>query len=194
MQPLRIVLAEDEPITRMDIKEMLHEENLLVVGECGDGVTAVNMVKNIKPDLVIMDINMPLMSGLEAARLLLNTGQETPVLILTAFSGSEVVSQAEAAGVLGYLVKPVTRDNLIPAVRVAISRYKEFAGLRSEILNLNESLKNRKVIEKAKGLLQKKYVMSEEQAYNKIRAISKKQHKSMSEVAQAIIISLGNGK
>lgn len=189
MQPLRIVLAEDEPLIRMDLKGMLQEENLLVVGECGDGRSAVNLANTVKPDLVIMDVNMPVMSGLEAARLL-NADQDTPVLLLTAYSGKEIVNQAEAAGVLGYLVKPVNKENLIPAIRVAISRHKEISMLRSEIINLNKNLRSRKLIDKAKGLLQKKYQLTEEQAFKRIRAISKKQQKSMAEVSEAIIISL----
>ncbi len=191
MELFRIILAEDEPITRMDIKEMLLEEELLVVGECGDGLTAVNLAKAIKPDLVVMDIKMPCLNGIEAARQL-NEERVAPVLLLTAYSSGKMIDLAREAGVLAYLVKPVTKPNLIAAVRIAVSRYKEFDVLRDEISNLNEALRTRKLIERAKGLLQKKYLLSEEQAFQKIRMISKKQQKSMGEVAEAIIVSLGN--
>ncbi len=193
MKPFRIVLAEDEPITRMNIKEMLQEENFLVVGECGDGVSAVNVAKAFSPDLVIMDVKMPCMSGLEAAKLLYED-KVAPVLLLTAFSDEEIVSKAEAVGIIGFLVKPITKYNLIPAVRVAISRYKEFDMLRSDLCDLNEALRTRKLIEKAKGLLQQKCLLSEEQAYKKIKLISKTQQKSMGDVAEAIILSSGSAK
>ncbi|MHB9093567.1 MAG: ANTAR domain-containing response regulator [Eubacteriales bacterium] len=191
MEPFRIILADDEPITRMDIKEMLEEEDFLVVGECGDGLTAVNLAKAVKPELVILDVKMPGMNGIEAARLLTEE-HVAPVLLLTAYSNVEMIIQAQEVGVLAYLVKPVTKSNLIAAVRIAISRYKEFDVLRNEIAGLNEALRTRKLVERAKGLLQKKYLMSEEQAFKKIRMISMKQQKSMGEVAEAIIVSLGS--
>lgn len=191
MELFRVILADDEPITRMDIKEMLEEEDFLVVGECGDGVSAVNLARSIKPELVILDIKMPLMNGIEAARVLTEE-RIAPVLLLTAYSSGEMIIQAQEVGVLAYLVKPVTKPNLVAAIHIAVSRYKEFDVLRSEITSLNDALKTRKLIERAKGLLQKKYLMSEEQAFKKIRLISMKQQKSMREVAEAIIVSLTN--
>lgn len=189
MKQLRIVLAEDEPITKLDIKEMLEEEGLIVVGECGDGQSAVNLAKALKPDLVIMDIKMPGMNGVEAAEIL---GREkvAPVLLLTAYSSPEFINRAGAAGVLAYLVKPVTKNSLIPACHIAVGRYEEFSVLREENANLQDALDARKLIERAKGLLQKKYLLNEERAFKKIRQISMDQNKSMKEVAKAIILSL----
>ncbi|ATW25332.1 ANTAR domain-containing response regulator [Candidatus Formimonas warabiya] len=189
MRQLRVLLAEDEPITQLDIKEMLEEEGFIVVGECGDGQSAVNLAKALKPDLVIMDIKMPGMNGIEAAEVL---GREkvAPVLLLTAYSSPEFVNRAGAAGVLAYLVKPVTKNSLIPACHIAVGRYEEFSVLREENANLQDALEARKLIERAKGLLQKKYLLNEERAFKKIRQISMDQNKSMKEVAKAIILSL----
>ncbi len=190
MKHLRVLIVEDEPITRMDLKEMLEEECFIVAGECGDGLSAVNMAKNLKPDLVIMDIKMPGMDGITAAKAI-NEEKVAPVLLLTAYSNSEFINKAQAAGVLAYLVKPMTKNTLIPACHIAVSRYQEFDVLRNEIDNLQEALAARKVIERAKGLLQKKYLLSEEKAFQKIRQISMDKNKSMKEVSEAIILSLG---
>lgn len=189
MKELRVVLAEDEPITKMDLKEMLEEEGLIVVGECGDGQSAVNLAKALKPNLVIMDIKMPGMNGVEAAEIL---GREkiAPVLLLTAYSSPEFINRAGEAGVLAYLVKPVTKNSLIPACHIAVGRYQEFSLLREENANLQDALEARKLIERAKGLLQKKYLLNEERSFKKIRQISMDQNKPMKEVAKAIIISL----
>lgn len=190
MRHLRILLAEDEPITQLDIKEMLEREGLIVVGECGDGQSAVNLARALKPDLVIMDIKMPGMNGIEAAEIL---GREkvAPVLLLTAYSSPEFINRAGEAGVLAYLVKPVTKNSLIPACHIAVGRYEEFSILREDNANLQDALEARKYIERAKGLLQKKYLLNEEKAFKKIRQISMERNKSMKEVAKAIIMSLG---
>jgi len=191
VKQLRVLLAEDEPFTRLDIKEMLEEEGMIVVGECGDGESAVNLARAIKPDLVVMDIKMPGMNGVEAAEIL-NRDKVAPVLLLTAYSSPEFINRAGMAGVLAYLVKPVTKNSLIPACHIAVNRYQEFAVLREENANLQEALEARKLIERAKGLLQKKYLLNEERAFKKIRQISMDQNKSMKEVAKAIILSLDN--
>jgi response regulator NasT len=193
MKQLRILLAEDEPITREDIKEIIEGEGLIVVGECGDGKTAINLAKQLKPDLVIMDIKMPVLSGLEAAEIL-NKERMAPVLLLTAYSNTEFINKAQKLGVLAYLVKPVAKNTLIPACYIAVSRHEEFDLLRNEIDDLQEALETRKLVERAKGLLQKKYLLSEEKAFKKIRQISMNQNKTMKEVAEAIIISLQNKK
>ena len=189
MSQLRVILAEDEPITRLDIKEMLEEEGILVVAECGDGVSAVNLARAFKPDLVVMDVKMPVMDGIQAAEIL-NLEKIAPVLMMTAYSSPEFINRAGAAGVLAYLVKPVTKNSLVPACRIAVGRYQEFSLLRAENANLQEALDARKVLEKAKGLLQKKYLLNEEKAFKKIREISMNQNKPMKEVAEAIILSL----
>ena len=189
MSQLRVVLVEDDPVSRMDIREMLAEEQILTVGECGDGLSGVNLVKSLKPDLVIMDIMMPGMNGIEAARIL-NEEKVAPVLLLTAYSQEEFIEEARKVGVLAYLVKPINKQNLIPACKIAVQRYQEFSLLRDEILSLNEALDARRVIEKAKGLLQKKYMLDENSAFKKIRQISMNQRKSMKEVAEAILMTL----
>lgn len=189
MSQLRVVLVEDDPISRMDIKEMLEEEGILTVGECGDGLTAVNLIRTLKPDLAIMDIKMPVMDGIEAARIL-NGDKIAPVLMLTAYSQDDLIEEAKKAGVLAYLVKPINKQNLIPACKIAVSRYKEFEVLRDELTDLQEAIDARKLIEKAKGLLQKRYSIDEESAFKRIRQISMNQRKSMKEVASAIIITL----
>lgn len=190
MKPLRVVLAEDEPVTRRDIKEMLAEGKIITVGECGDGESAVELAKNLKPDLIIMDINMPIMNGIEAAKVL-NKEKVAPVMLLTAYSQSHLIDEARKAGVLAYLVKPVNEKNLIPACYIAVSRYEEFSILASEVNSLNEALDTRKQIEKAKGIMQKVYNLDEEAAFKKIRTSSMNQRKTMREVAEAIILVYG---
>lgn len=189
MKQLRVIVAEDEPIARKDIIEMLAEENIITIGECGDGLTAVNLAKSLKPDLIIMDIKMPGMNGLEAAKML-NKDHVAPVMLLTAYSQQELIEEAREAGVLAYLVKPINKQNLIPACHIAVARYEEFSVLNSEIKDLNEAMEARRVIEKAKRLLQKKYLIDEDAAFSKIRSISMSQRKNMKEVADAIIIAL----
>ena len=188
---LRVLVVEDEPVTRLDIKEMLQEEGFIVVGECGDGRSAIELARSLKPDLVLIDIKMPIMNGLEAAEIL-SSERIAPVLLLTAYSSKEFIDDAQRVGVLGYLLKPVTKTSLVAACYIAVSRYKEFEILRDENKDLEDALEARKLIERAKGLLQKKYLLSEEKAFKKIRQISMDKNKSMKEVAQAIILSLEN--
>lgn len=189
MKQLRIILADDEPITLLDMKEILTKEGFLVIGECEDGVSTINMAKVLKPDLVILDIKMPVMNGIDAAKIL-SQERIAPVLLLSAYSSDEFINQAGAAGVLAYLVKPVTKNSLIAACKIALRRAEEFNVLRNENLNLQDALETRKLIERAKGILQKKYLLSEEKAFKKIRQISMEQNKSMKDVAKAIILSL----
>ncbi len=189
MSQLRVVLVEDDPVARMDIREMLAEENIITVGECGDGLSGVNLVRALKPDLVLMDIKMPVMDGIEAARIM-NEDKVAPVLLMTAYSQGEFIDEARKVGVLAYLVKPVSKQNLIPACKIAVQRYQEFYTLREEILSLQDALEARRVIEKAKGLLQKKYMLDEHAAFKKIRQIAMNQRKTMKEVAEAILMTL----
>ena len=150
--PIRVVIAEDEAIIRLDLRETLEEEGYEVVGECGRGDRAVELVRELRPDLAILDIKMPHMDGLEAARLI---GQERicGVLMLTAFSQREVVEDARDAGALAYLVKPYQKSDLIPAMEVAIGRFRELQQLSGEVDSLAAQLEARKVIDRAKGLL-----------------------------------------
>ena len=189
MKTLRVVLVEDDPIARINIREILEEEGITTVGECGDGKTGVDMIRDLKPDLVIMDIKMPVMDGLEAAKEL-NKEKLAPVLMLTAYSQGELVEDARRAGVLAYLIKPVNKQSLIPACRIAVSRYKEFEALRTENDNLQDAVEARKILEQAKNLLERKYALDEESAFLRIKQISTNQGKTMKEVAEAIILTL----
>jgi len=189
MNQMKVILVEDDPVSRIDIKEMLAEEGIVTIGECGDGQTGVDLIKKLKPDLVIMDIEMPIMDGIEAAKIV-NEARVAPVLLLTAYSQTELIEEAKSAGVLAYLVKPINKQNLIPACKIAVSRYKEFEVLRDEIDNLQDAVEARKLIEKAKGLLESKYSLDAESAFKRIKQISMSQKKTMKEVAEAIIMTL----
>jgi len=189
MKQLKVIVVEDEPIARKDIIEMLAEENIITIGECGDGLTAVTMARECKPDLIIMDIKMPVLSGIKAAKMM-NQEKLEPVMLLTAYSQQELIEEAKEAGVLAYLVKPVNKQDLILACHIAVARYEEFRILSKDISLLSEAIETRGIIEKAKYLLEKKYQIDEEAAFKKIRSISSNQGKPMKEVAEAIIDTL----
>lgn len=184
----RVVIADDDPIIRMDLREMLNGLGYMVIGEAGDGQSAVNQARELRPDLVIMDIRMPEMDGIEAARTL--TSEDiAPVLLLTAYSEPELVQRATQAGVIGYLVKPFREAQLGPAIDVTLSRFREFRQLRTELGNTREALEARKVIERAKGLLMERYNLSESDAFRRIQKRSMDTRKSMREVADAILLA-----
>jgi AmiR/NasT family two-component response regulator len=184
----RIVVADDESIIRMDLREMLVGLGYLVVGEAGDGVTAVNVAREVRPDLVIMDIKMPEMDGIEAASVLTEE-RIAPVLLLTAFSQQELVRRAGEAGVVGYLVKPFGETDLAPAVEIAIARFKEFRTLEKEANDLRDTLETRKRVERAKGVLMQTQGLSEAEAFRRIQKLSMNSRKSMREVADAILLA-----
>ena len=188
MSQTRIVVADDESIIRMDLREMLGGLGYLVVGEAGDGVTAVNVAREVRPDLVIMDIKMPEMDGIEAARILTEE-RIAPVLLLTAFSEQELVRRAGEAGVVGYVVKPFGETDLAPAVEIAIARFKEFRTLEREANDLRDTLETRKRVERAKGVLMQTQGLSEADAFRKIQKLSMNSRKSMREVADAILLA-----
>ena len=188
MAQTRIVIADDESIIRMDLREMLTGLGYLVVGEAGDGVTAVNVAREVRPELVIMDIKMPEMDGIEAARILTEE-RIAPVLLLTAFSQQELVRRAGEAGVVGYLVKPFGDTDLAPAIEIAITRFKEFRTLEREASDLRETLETRKRVERAKGILMQTQGLSEAEAFRKIQKLSMNSRKSMREVADAILLA-----
>lgn len=185
----KIVVAEDEPITRMDICEILKEAGFLVAGEASDGFDAVEICRRQKPDLILMDVKMPLLDGLKAAQIIINESIAGSVVLLTAYSDNEFVEHAKSAGVMGYIVKPVDEKSLLPAVEVAIAKGKEIAKIKEEILKAEEELASRKHIEKAKGILMKKFNISEEEAYNKMRSISMDKRCPMSKIADAILLN-----
>jgi response regulator NasT len=189
IKQLRVLVVEDEPIARKDIIEMLAEENIATIGECGDGLTAVALASEYKPDLIIMDIKMPVLSGIKAAKIM-NQENLQPVMLLTAYSQQELIEEAKEAGILAYMVKPVNKQDLIMACHIAVTRYEEFRILIKEIPVLSEAILARVIIEKAKYLLKKKYLIDEAAAFKKIKSISSNRGKPMKEVAEAIIYTL----
>ncbi len=183
---IRVVIAEDEAIIRLDLKETLEEEGYEVVGETGRGDQAVDMVRSLQPDLAILDIKMPGMDGLEAARLI-SADRLCAVLVLTAFSQREVVEQARDAGALAYLVKPFQKSDLIPAIEVAIGRYRELQALSGEVDALGEQLETRKIIDRAKGLLIDECGLREQDAFTFIQRTAMSERTRMREVAERVL-------
>lgn len=186
MEALRIVIADNESIIRMDLRELLEEAGHEVVGEASDGVKAVDMTRRLKPDLVVMDIKMPEMDGIAAAKIISNE-KLAPVLLLTAYSQKEIVEKAKDSGVLAYLVKPVKESNLFPAMEIALSRFKEYMGIEQELNDLRNSLETRKILDRAKGILMDAYNLSEQEAFRRIQQYSMAKRKSIREVAESII-------
>ena len=183
---IRVVIAEDEAIIRLDLRETLEEEGYDVVGETGRGDHAVDLVREHKPDLAILDIKMPHMAGLDAARII---GQERicGVLMLTAFSQREVVEEARDAGALAYLVKPYQKSDLIPAIEVAIGRFRELQQLSGEVDALGEQLETRKIIDRAKGVLIDECGMKESDAFTFIQRTAMGERTRMRDVADRIL-------
>lgn len=189
----RVLIAEDEALIRLDLAEMLVEEGYDVVGEAGDGETAVRLAEELKPDLVILDIKMPIMDGLAAAERIAE-GRIAPVVILTAFSQRDLVERARAAGAMAYLVKPFQKTDLVPAIEIALSRFAEISALESEIASLTDRLETRKAVERAKGALMTQYSMTEPQAFKWIQRTAMDHRMTMREVADRIIAeSAGSG-
>lgn len=183
---IRVVIAEDEAIIRLDLKETLEEEGYDVVGETGRGDKAVQLVRDLRPDLAILDIKMPGMDGLEAARLI-TADRICGVLVLTAFSQREVIEEARDAGALAYLVKPFQKSDLIPAIEVAIGRFNEMRALNGEIDALGEQLETRKIVDRAKGVLIDAHNMSESDAYGWIQRAAMNQRSTMKAVAERVV-------
>ncbi|MHB8618118.1 MAG: ANTAR domain-containing response regulator [Chloroflexota bacterium] len=188
MPETRIIIADDESVIRMDLKEMLLNLGYLVVGEAGDGESAVNLARELKPDLVIMDIKMPGLDGVQAAKLLTEE-RLAPVLLLTAFSQQELIEGAKAAGVVGYIVKPFREAELVPAIEVSLARFKEFRALETEVGDMREALETRKLVDRAKGILMDTQSLSEAEAFRRIQKLSMNSRKSMKEVAEAIVLA-----
>lgn len=188
MARTRIIVADDESIIRMDLKEMLTALGYLVVGEVGDGRSAVNLARELRPDLVIMDVKMPDMDGIEAAKILTEE-KIAPVLLLTAFGQRDLIERAKEAGVVGYLVKPFRESDLTPAIEVALARFEEFRKLEKEVSTLTEALETRKLVDRAKGILMDRDGLSEQQAFRKIQKMSMNTRKPMKAVAEAIILT-----
>jgi len=188
MAQTRVVIADDESLIRMDLKEMLTSLGYLVVGEAGDGISAVNLAREVRPDLVIMDIKMPDLDGIAAAKILTEE-RIAPVLLLTAFSQQELIEGAKEAGVVGYVVKPFRETELQPAIEIALSRFKEFRTLEKEAADLRDTLETRKLVERAKGVLMDTQGLKEAEAFRKIQKLSMNTRKSMREIAEAILLA-----
>jgi AmiR/NasT family two-component response regulator len=193
MSDTRILLAEDEVISRMDLREMLENLGYIVIGEAGDGVAAVNLARALKPDLVLMDIKMPELDGISAAETL-SQERVTPVLLLTAYSDKEFVDRAVDAGVMGYLVKPFAEAQLKPAIEVALERWREIRQIQQDLSQTQETLETRKLVERAKGVLMDSQSLKEAEAFRRIQRLSMNSRKSMREVAEAILLAHEAGR
>jgi response regulator NasT len=185
-RPRRVVIAEDEALIRMDLAEMLVEEGYAVVGQAPDGATAVDLAEQEHPDLVILDVKMPVLDGITAAERIAEA-RIAPVVILTAFSQRELVERARDAGAMAYLVKPFTRSDLVPAIEIAVSRFTELATLEREIADLGEQMAARKAVDRAKGILQKELGLSEPDAFRWIQKTAMDLRRSMREVADGVV-------
>ena len=184
--PRRVVIAEDEALIRMDLAEMLAEEGYEVVGQAADGQRAVELARDSAPDLVILDVKMPVLDGIAAAEVI--AGERiAPVVMLTAFSQRELVERARDAGAMAYLVKPFARGDLVPAVEMAVSRFAELRQLESEVAGLTERLETRKVMDRAKGILQSDLGLSEPDAFRWIQKTAMDLRMSMKQVADGVI-------
>ena len=188
MERTRVIIADDESVIRADLRERLTNLNYLVVGEAGDGQSAVNMARQLKPNVVIMDIKMPDMDGIEAAGIMTRE-KIAPVLLLTAYAQRDLVDRAKEAGVVGYLVKPFREQEIVPAIEIALARFSEFSELEKEVGDLQETLETRKLVDRAKGILMDSQGLTEQEAFRKIQKMSMNSRKPMKEIAQAIVLA-----
>ena len=185
----RVIVAEDESLIRIDIVEILRDNGFDVVGEAADGEKAVALAEELRPDIVVMDVKMPLLDGISAAEILTKR-HIAPVVLLTAFSQRELVERAAEAGALAYVVKPFTPNDLIPAIDIALTRYQQITALEDEISDLAERLETRKVLDRAKGILNDTMGLTEPEAFRWIQKASMDRRLSMREVAQTVIDQL----
>jgi len=188
MERTRVIIADDESVIRADLRETLTTLGYLVVGEAGDGQSAVNSARELKPDIVIMDIKMPQMDGIDAAKVLTQE-RIAPVLLLTAYSQRDLVDRAKEAGVVGYLVKPFREQEIGPAIDIALTRFQEFRELQKQVGDLTETLETRKIVDRAKGILMDTQHLTEAEAFRKIQKMSMNTRKPMKEIAEAIILA-----
>ncbi|KQH77954.1 transcriptional regulator [Mycobacterium gordonae] len=191
--PRRVLIAEDEALIRMDLAEMLREEGYDIVGEAGDGQEAVELAEQHKPDLVIMDVKMPRRDGIDAAAEIASK-RIAPIVVLTAFSQRDLVERARDAGAMAYLVKPFTASDLVPAIELAVSRFSELTALEREVETLSDRLETRKLVERAKGLLQVKQGMTEPEAFKWIQRAAMDRRTSMKRVAEVVLETLDTPK
>jgi len=189
----RVVIAEDEALIRLDLKEMLEEEGYSVVGEAGDGEQAVELAREHKPDLVILDVKMPKLDGISAAEKIAEE-RIAPVLMLTAFSQRDLVERARDAGAMAYLVKPFSKSDVVPAIEMAVSRFTELKELENEVADLTQRLETRKLVDRAKSILQTSYGLTEPAAFRWIQKTSMDRRMSMQQVAEAVILDADEKK
>ncbi len=184
----RIIIADDESLIRLDLREMLTHLGYDVIGEAGDGRSAMELARRLRPDLLIMDIKMPDLDGISAAEELTRE-RIAPVVLVTAYSDQGLVERAREAGVVGYVVKPFREAELMPVIELSRARFDEFRTLEREVGNLKDALETRKVIERAKGVLMETHGLRESEAFHRIRKTSMDARKSMKEVAEAILLA-----
>ena len=180
------MIAEDEALIRLDLREMLEEEGYVVTGEAADGETAITLTQSLRPDLVILDVKMPVLDGISAAERIA-ADHLAPVVILTAFSQRELVERARDAGAMAYLVKPFTKADLVPAIEIAVSRFQEISALESEVGTLRDRLEVRKLLDRAKGLLQAERGMTEAEAFRWIQKTSMDRRMTMRAVSEEVL-------
>lgn len=186
-----VVIIDDEPITRMDLREMLENQGYLVKGEAADGFDAIELCRQYMPDVVLLDIKMPLLDGLSAAKIIYEENLAGTIILLTAYNEQEFIDGAKRNGVSGYLVKPVEEVQLIPNIEIAVARNLEFLKLRKELEKVSDRLENRRLIEQAKGIVMSKKGINEQDAYNYIRKLSQMKNISMKRVSEIILSNTG---
>ncbi len=184
--PRRVLLAEDEALIRLDLKEMLQEEGFEVCGEAGDGATAVRLAHELRPDLAILDVKMPVLDGISAAEQIV-TARLAPVVVLTAFSQRDLVERAREAGAMAYLVKPFQKQDLLPAIEMAIARFSELLALEGEVASLTGRLQARTLVDRAKAVLQNEHGLSEAEAFRFVQRASMDSRRSMRAVADDVL-------
>lgn len=186
MSEYKILIADDEALLRLDLREMLTEGGHIVIGEAVDGEKAVALTRKLRPDLVIMDVRMPVKDGITAAEQIV-AEQLAPVLLLTAYSQADVVDRAASAGVISYLVKPVREEQLFPTVEIAVARFRELRRMNEELLGLRDNLETRKLLDRAKGILMTSHKITEQEAYRRMQKYSMLKGVSMKKLAADII-------
>lgn len=186
MKKLKILLADDEAILRLDLREMLTDAGHEIVGEAANGEEAVRLARDLRPEFIIMDVKMPVMDGLTAAKIISNE-DIAPVLLLTAYSQQDIVEKASDAGVIAYLVKPVREEQLFPAMEIAEKRFQEMQSLNAELQQLKDSLETRKLLDRAKGILMAAHGMTEQEAYRKMQQFSMAKRITLKALAESII-------
>ncbi|MBU5308137.1 response regulator [Clostridioides mangenotii] len=184
----KILLVDDDPLIRGDIKDMLLDRGYNIVGEASDGFEAVEECKKYSPDLVILDIDMPILDGIKAGKIITKENLAGGILLLTSFDGDEYIEKAKSIGAFGYIVKPPNEKSLIPSIEMCLSKVEEFEKMKKNLDKINSKLTERKIIEKAKGVLIKEYSISEDEAYSRIRKLSMDKRTTMVEISKTIII------